>query len=177
MLASLLKFKGRLGRLRYFLTCLALGPVLVVAFVALMLVFGLHPGAGRAVNFKALGLAGVVVVPLWFWTSLSLQACRIRDIGWSPLWTILGVFGLGLIDRVLAMSVPALSIGHLHQITVLGVAVNLSFAGVLLFWPGGAGPVDGADADWTAEPPAPSPPRAAAFGAPAAVSGFGRRGL
>ena len=80
MLASIFGFKGRIGRIRYLLSLMALGPALVFAFVALMFAFGFHLG-DKAAMMKSIVLAALAVGPLWFWTSLSLQACRIRDIG------------------------------------------------------------------------------------------------
>ena len=183
MLSSLFGFKGRIGRLRYFVTCLVLGPALIAAFVALMLVTGFHPGAGKTANLMSIALAALVVVPAWLWTALSLQTCRIRDIGWNPLFVILGWFGLGVLDRLAAMADPALALGPLHQNTLFGVVINLAFAGVLLFWPGDNG--KGLEARWEeAFPAAPEPepvaaaPRVAAPYRPASgAPSFGRRGL
>ena len=184
MLSSLFGFKGRIGRLRYFTTCLVLGPALAAAFIALMLVTGFRAGAGMTANLMSLGLAALVVVPAWLWTSLSLQTCRIRDIGWNPLFVILGWVGLEVLDRLAAMGDPALALGPLHQNTLFGVVVNLGFAGVLLFWPGDDG--KGLEARWDgafpAEPepqqPVAAAPRVAAPYRPATgAPSFGRRGL
>jgi uncharacterized membrane protein YhaH (DUF805 family) len=183
MLDAIFSFSGRLNRIQYFLGLLGLG---VALFVTIMLFFafgGLSAVMGGAPKLGALALFALPVGAVWIWISLSLQARRIRDIGWNPLLVIGCWFAVGVLDRVVALAAPALAMPPLHQTTLLGGLINLAFAGALLFWPGG--PEDDfipmlaekAPARGRPPPAAPAAPAAPARSATPATAGFGRRGL
>jgi len=182
MLEALFSFHGRINRLRYFLSCLGLGVAIAAPFV---LIFGLmgHGGGGALIVMGLLALPALVA---FLWSSLSLQARRIRDIGWEPLYVIPGLFSVGIFDFLLAHVVPALSIGPAHHQTFIGLFVNICMGGVLLFWPGKSddGPAAVSRASRQApRPPSPSMPpisarTVASVASPApAGAGFGRRGV
>jgi uncharacterized membrane protein YhaH (DUF805 family) len=188
MLSNILGFGGRLGRLEYFLLCLALG--FATMLVVLAMVFGsaphLRPGIYNAPHHTPTALIVmllVIVLPIYLWFSLAFQAKRIRDIGWNPLHVILGWIGLMVLDRMVGMAVPALALGTGG--TLIGALLNLAMGGVLLFWPSGP-----ADTSWSEQvyhtgspaPEAPRPAMRSAAPAPSwtpapAPTGFGRRGL
>jgi uncharacterized membrane protein YhaH (DUF805 family) len=144
MLDFLFSFRGRIGRLRYFLGSMALSMPLVLMIVGIIGVV-VSAGGGKLplIPLLVMALFAVVSIPVFLYSSLSMQARRIRDIGWNPLYVIPAWIGVGVIDRLIAQAFPALSIGHLHFQTLPGLLLNLAFGLVLLFWPGG-GDVDSA---------------------------------
>ena len=182
MFGSVFGFKGRIGRVRYLLSCLGLGPALLIAFILLMFAFGFHPGDKAAVG-RAVGLAALIVAPVYFWAALSLQSCRFRDIGWSPAAVIVGWMGFNVLLQLLARASGHAGSAHTAVVALITLA-NLFMTGVLLFWPG-----QRLDRDYDdifggegAQPAPAAPVRLAprmpsAAGASAAPAGFGRRGL
>ena len=199
MLDSMFSFRGRIGRLQYFLRCLGLGGGVGAAAVLVMVVLVAARGpASLASALLPAGLLMLIAVPVFCWISFSLQARRIRDIGWSPVYVIPAWIAIGVIDQLVALSAPALGVGLLHRQTMVGILINLGLAGCLLFWPSRAD--DGAEpaepVDWgDPGPPAPataydaplrpaalvseaSPrPAAPAWNAAPVRPSFGRRGL
>jgi uncharacterized membrane protein YhaH (DUF805 family) len=185
-LSAVFSFRGRLNRIQYFLGSWALGTAIVVLLVVVVAsVVGMAGGGAldRAALLK-LGvtalLALLVIVPLYFWVSFSLQARRFRDIGWEPVFVIPAWIGLDIVDRVAVMGAPQIAVIHGMGISWFGLLLNLGLGGCLLFWPGRQ-PFDVASVFDDAPPPGqPAPPRVAA---PAqrpqnpVPAGFGRRGL
>jgi uncharacterized membrane protein YhaH (DUF805 family) len=193
MLEYVFSFRGRINRLQYFLGVLGLATTLVilalVAFFALL--GGRRPESLASVLLPA-ALFALVALPLFLWISLSLQARRLRDIGWNPIFVIPGVITFAVFDELIAMAVPALSISKLHHQTILGLLVSFGLGCCLLFWPGrDPNEVDLDDgASWPAPEPselgsgpspeptaAPARPAAPAWNAAPVRTGFGRRGL
>jgi len=185
MLGAIFSFRGRLNRIQYFLGCCGAGVGLVVL---LMIVGGLafaatggRSGPPSMITLAVVGLAMLVVVgPLYFWISFSLQARRFRDIGWEPVFVIPGWIGANVIDRLAVMGAPQIAIIPGAGISWLTVVVGLFFAGSLLFWPGRGSSADVAAVFDDVPPPersvAPAPAAPRWSPAPAAT-GFGRRGL
>lgn len=203
MLSAMFSFHGRIGRMQYFLRCMALGAaigvVVVIGCVSLIggggleaLRSGQAPAAGSLVLIALLAL---IALPAALWSSFSLQARRFRDIGWNPVVVIPAWIVVDLIDIIVAKAMPALAVGGEHQGTPIGGLVGLVLGGALLFWPGAGGgdetyapppleprdPVDRFRANPTPKPTpvrGPAPARAMApVQAAAPVTGFGRRGL
>jgi hypothetical protein len=124
------------------------------------------------------------MVPLFLWTSFALQAKRIRDIGWNPLYVIAGWIAAGVLDRIVVMITPSLEFDHLHQ-SAVGLSINLLMVGCLLFWPGGDFDAEERDREEAATPSQDHLQRAAAQPAARVMGsvrgatrpGFGRRGL
>lgn len=188
MLHNVLGFGGRLGRLEYFLACMALG--FLTSLLVLALVLGFRPhgesmaGVRETMPPGLLTMLLLVVLPFYLWFSLAFQAKRIRDIGWNPVLVLPGWIAVVAFGMIGAHAIPGLAL--------VGGLFNLGMALCLLFWPSrptgdgiwyggsyhGDLPDDGAD---RAPPPAPrpaaarTPPPAPAF--TPAPSGFGRRGL
>jgi uncharacterized membrane protein YhaH (DUF805 family) len=136
MIDFMFSFRGRIGRLRYFLSCLALTALLVVAAIV---VGGMAATGVAKANLGLLlpaGLLAIVVLPAFCYSSFSMQARRIRDIGWNPLYVIPAWIGVDVIDRLVAQAVPALSMGPKIHETLAGLLLNVAFGLVLLFWPG-----------------------------------------
>lgn len=122
----------------------------------------------------------------FLWITFTLQAMRIRDIGWKPIIVIPAWVLILAIDGFMAIKFPAWSAGKGHHQTIIGLLTNLGFYGVLLFWPSGpeTGSLSGLD-----EPPrrrdgssgAPRPVSVMASAPARQVRGpmrteFGRRG-
>lgn len=201
MFEALFSFRGRINRLRYFLSVLGLGMAAgLLAVVGVIMIAGhgdLRDNLGALATLGPLLLLALLILPVFLWISLSLQARRFRDIGWNPLYVIPAWIMADVIDFMLAKAVPALAIGKLHNQTLIGGLIGLVLSSALLFWPGRAGddPEAGAETRWP-EPSAPAERRPAAparsptpeprpapvarapMAQPAAIrTGFGRRGL
>jgi uncharacterized membrane protein YhaH (DUF805 family) len=189
MLETVFSFRGRINRLQYFASVVALGAALIVPVLVIGLGLLAHGGVGAKPPLATLALMGLfflLSIPPFLWVSFSLQARRFRDIGWNPLYVIPGWMVFQVFDRVLAQFVPALSIGPLHYQTWIGLLVSLTLGGALLFWPGRAedDAPPGIGASWLrpSEPTPAAPATTATYTpapSPAAASTprFGRRGL
>ncbi len=122
-LASLLfSFEGRVKRLRYFLTILAIMAVnMVGVFVVIMIIGGgaalISAGGGTTAEAGAFGLLaglGMMMVPalIWFgvniWIGIALEIKRIRDIGlhWA-FWFILFIPFIGGVFALLLFFLPS----------------------------------------------------------------------
>jgi uncharacterized membrane protein YhaH (DUF805 family) len=133
------------------------------------------------------GLLMIAVGIAAAWAGLALQARRFRDIGWNPLYVMPPLLTIGVFDALVARMSPALSVGPMHQQTIVGLLVNLAAGGCLLFWPshtdeGDDDPISRVQPTMPDEPaerePAPvARPAAPAWNAAPARAGFGRRGL
>jgi uncharacterized membrane protein YhaH (DUF805 family) len=191
MLAAVFSFRGRLNRIQYFLGSWGLGTAMVVLLVVLLasaggMVGGGTPGPAALVKLGVIALlALLVIVPIYFWISFSLQARRFRDIGWEPVFVIPAWIGAGIVDRLAVLGAPQIEVISGSGISWLGLLLNLGLAGCLLFWPGKP-PFDVASVFDDVPPPAqpmpagsvrPTVNQARPLAAPAAPAGFGRRGL
>ena len=185
MLETLFSFHGRINRLQYFGWGLALaGAMTALAIPLVVWMIAAHVAATPAV-----GLIALFIAPPLLWASFALQAKRFRDIGWNPLYVILGWIAIDAVDLLVAKTVPMLAVGALHTHTLIGALVNLILGGSLLFWPGRAddGSSNVAETDWSRPPeparevrPTPTAPaavRAPAWNAAPRQTGFGRLGL
>lgn len=187
MLAAVFSFRGRLNRLQYFLGSWGLGTVMIVLVVVILasvggMAGGGAPGPAALIRLGVVALLALLVIaPVYFWVSFSLQARRFRDIGWEPVFVIPAWIGAGIVDRLAVMGAPQLAVIDGSGVSWFGLLLNLGLAGCLLFWPGKK-PFDIA-AVFDDVPPAaqlsPSGPAAPAVATrtPTAPAGFGRRGL
>jgi uncharacterized membrane protein YhaH (DUF805 family) len=180
-MSYLFGFNARIGRLHYFLSTILLGVVITVMTfaVASTSLHGLAQGASLS-QMKG-PLIGIVL--MFALASFMLYSMRFRDIGWDPVCVIPLWIALVVVDRVIAAKIPAVSLGHDHPGTIVGVLVNLGLVLALLFWPSGAHETE--TPNFGAPPPrlpdAPLPRQEAATQAAsriARVAGgeFGRRG-
>jgi uncharacterized membrane protein YhaH (DUF805 family) len=131
MIDSLFCFRGRVGRLKFFLYGFIILPVaffLVLLILPALYVFGLHLNASRSTALMT------IVPPLagFLWMQLSLQAARIRDIGWKPGVIIPALLLIDVADLIVAYLFPALALETKH-FTALSEVVNAVFTIALLF--------------------------------------------
>src|SRR5579872_4579393 len=132
MLEVFFSFRGRIGRLSYFLRSLVLGGVLgvmLVASVVPIVMGGYPPRPGAAMGLIV--LCALLLVPA-LWSSFSLQARRFRDIGLDPVVVIPTWIAIQFVDALVATFTPSVSVGFAHH-TVVGLLVNLAASLGLLF--------------------------------------------
>jgi len=132
MIEILFGFGGRVTRLQFLLSCIA---VAAAGLLAGELAFGgLGPADGRdsgAPHF----ILSIAPLLLLFLCAASLQARRFRDMGWDPLYVIPGWIAINAIDRLVALQHPNLAMsGGFHQ-TLLGLIANGLLWAALLLWP------------------------------------------
>ena len=201
MLNIIFGFGGRVGRLEFFLFSLGLG---IVSVLLALLIFGavmphdlmtMDPASRKMALVRPVLITLLIVGPFFCWFSFALQAKRFRDMGWNPLFAILGWIGLMMVDKLVGIAVPSLAVGISHA-TPFGMLFNLGMCLCLWFWPsapGGAGATfdprifdenwAGAESARLLSPaaipqPAPAAPQPTSTPPPlAARPGFGRRGL
>lgn len=129
MLAAVFSFRGRVDRRQFFLGSLALGVVLALLAAMLISFVELPSRPTPAMVLEAVLL--VIAAPLAVWSALSLQARRMRDIGWEPL--------IGL-----PMWIGA--VGLAQSLPLLAVAFCVTMLAGLYAWPGrrgGSSPLTG----------------------------------
>jgi uncharacterized membrane protein YhaH (DUF805 family) len=137
MLGFLFGFNARLGRMHYFLATIALAIVMTaICFTIASYIFQNTPrGALRSESLMT--WPTLVAIAFFAWMTFTLQSMRIRDIGWDPVCVIPAWIAILIIDKLIAGKIPAWSLGHDHNGTVVGGLVNLGLILALLFWPGG----------------------------------------
>jgi uncharacterized membrane protein YhaH (DUF805 family) len=201
MLAAVFSFRGRINRLSYFLGSLGLGlAVIVVAVVVVLATVG--AGGIEALKADPLRVLPAVLLLLLlllpaFWIGFSLQARRIRDMGFNPALVIPGMIFYVAVDHALAAAMSGGAAVSASGHTLIYPFVSLAYSGALLFWPGkpsdAQAPTSWADNVKLPDPPAtprrspaptraPEPAPAPMFLAPvqarpAGPAPFGRRGL
>jgi uncharacterized membrane protein YhaH (DUF805 family) len=138
MLDFLFGFNARLGRVQYILA--NIGLAFVMAFICYAIVMNglVHfpSGTTRAqlsqLSWSTLGWPIICTAAFATWATFTIQAMRIRDIGWDPVLVIGGWIAVMIIDMILAKLV----LGPGQYGTIAGSIVNLVMTGILLFWPG-----------------------------------------
>ena len=149
MLGFFFGFNARLGRLQYFLASLGLGvgsaivaTVVVVALAAIPKMPGL-----------VLGGTIVVLIALFLWANVMLQAMRFRDIGWDPVCVIPGWIAAMVLDYVVAGRFPDYALPGSHHGTWVGALINLGLSIAMLFFPSGADDASSGGPSMTRTPP------------------------
>ncbi len=186
MLGFLFGFNARLGRLHYFLAGIVLAVLAtVVCFTIAANVFHQTPKGSTPSTILML-VPALCLLPVFLWATLTLQAMRIRDIGWRPAIVIPAWVLIAAIDAYVAAKFPAWSAGRGDHQTIVGLLTNVGFYSVLLFWPSGpeTGSLTGLDdpplrRDVSPERPrvVPAPAAAVASRMPSPMrTEFGRRG-
>lgn len=174
MLDMVFGFNARLGRLKFFLSSIALGVVNVLLFIPVVYyAYRSSLTQGMPISVSAtwpfLAFAGFYMV-----SSFVLAAMRIRDIGWDPVIVVSAWIAVLVIDWMIASKVPGLSLPK-HHGTIIGGLINFGLVLSLLFWPSG----DQATAPPRFDDFAPSEPSGATRRPAAAASDriarFGRR--
>ena len=133
MIDSLLCFRGRVGRLKFFLYSFVVLPAaffLALLILPILYVFGLHLSASKSTALMAVAppIAG------FLWMQLSLQAARIRDIGWKPGVIIPALLLIHVIDLIVAYLFPALALEP-KRFTLVSEVVYAGFTIAMLFTP------------------------------------------
>jgi uncharacterized membrane protein YhaH (DUF805 family) len=138
MLGFLFGFNARLGRMHYFLA--TIGLAVAMTAICFVIAFYVLPNIPRAMRSPAALLRAwptIAAIVFFGWATLTLQAMRIRDIGWDPVCVIPGWIAMIVVDNVVAGRIPAWSLGQGHDGTAVGALVNLVLFLALMFWPGG----------------------------------------
>lgn len=129
MLGNLLLFSGRMGRLQYFLWRVILVPILTALALRMLVV----PASGSPP--ESADWAGLLLVyGLSFWTGFSLEAARIRDIGWRPGLTIFGLLAINGVILAIDFSFPVWS-AQTHFFGIFSTVINSLAAGLFLLMP------------------------------------------
>jgi len=135
MLDQLFGLNARLGRLQYFLACIALGVAMAGVGFALAASGSIHVPRGSHLTWQMLSWPAASAVALFVLVMMTLQAMRVRDIGWDPVVVMAAWLAIVFVDAIVAAKVPGLAVGHDHYGTIVGSLVNLAMTGILLFWP------------------------------------------
>jgi uncharacterized membrane protein YhaH (DUF805 family) len=180
MLGFLFGFNVRLGRMHFFLGTIVLAVVMTaICFAIAGTVFQQMPRGFRPTEADLMTWPVVVAIVFFGFVTFTLQAMRIRDIGWDPVCVIPAWIAIMLVDSLIASKVPSWSLGQDHHGTVVGALVNLVLFGALLFWP--SGDYDQSTPSFSAPPRKPDEPVRRQSAAPeariaqATRAEFGRR--
>jgi uncharacterized membrane protein YhaH (DUF805 family) len=137
MLGFLFGFNARLGRMHYFLGTLALAAVTTAIFFVIARDVFQHTPRGMHPSIDLLTWPTIGVIAVFSWVTFTLQCMRIRDIGWDPVCVIPVWIALLIVDKLVAGTIPAWSLGHQHHGTIVGSLMNFALFLALLFWPSG----------------------------------------
>jgi uncharacterized membrane protein YhaH (DUF805 family) len=133
MLDLLFGLNARLGRLHYFLACIALGVAMTGVCFALVVSGGIHIPRGSHLTWQMLNWPAMAAVALFVLATVMLQAMRVRDIGWDPVVVMAGWLAITFVDVIIGAKLPDLA----NYATMVASIVNLVMTGILLFWPSG----------------------------------------
>jgi uncharacterized membrane protein YhaH (DUF805 family) len=138
MLGYLFGFNARIGRLHYFLA--SIGLAIVITGVIFAIASAAYHGNAKAIpmTVKQMQWPLIAVAAMFCLATLTLQSMRFRDIGWDPVCVIPGWIALMIVDYLIAIKIPAMSLGPEHDGTIVGALTNLGLFLALTFWPGGS---------------------------------------
>ena len=138
MLGFLFGFNARLGRMHFFLGTIVLALVMTaICFAIAATMFPQMPRGFRPTEADFMTWPVIVAIVFFGFVSFTLQAMRIRDIGWDPVCVIPGWIAAAIVDGMIAGKFPSWAIGQGHHGTMVGALINLVLFGALLFWPSG----------------------------------------
>ena len=135
MLASVFSFRGRINRLQYFLGNFAVGGALALLAGMLITFIELAPTSRPSLVMVWDAVFLVFAGPLALWSGVSLQARRLRDIGWEPL--IVMPIWVG----ALVLAGFAAQAGFAMSQAALASMISLAMLACLYGWPGRRGGV------------------------------------
>jgi uncharacterized membrane protein YhaH (DUF805 family) len=130
---------ARLGRLQFFFASVVLAIVMAMICFAMVMNGLVHFTKGirpEQMSWAMLGWPILGATAFFMLATFTLQAMRIRDIGWDPVIVIGGWIALMVIDVIVATKMPALALGPGQHTTAVSGLVNFAMTGILLFWPG-----------------------------------------
>jgi uncharacterized membrane protein YhaH (DUF805 family) len=138
MLDYVFGLNARLGRLQFFLASIALAVVMTVICFAIAANGLVHfpRGSQPQLSWEIMTWPIICAAAFFMLATFTLQAMRIRDIGWDPVCVIGGWIAIMIIDLIVATKMPSLALGSGHHATIVSSVVNLVMTGILLFWPG-----------------------------------------
>jgi uncharacterized membrane protein YhaH (DUF805 family) len=128
MLTAVFSFRGRINRLQYFLGSLTIGATLALLAAMLISFTQLAPTARPSLTMALDAVFLVLAAPLAIWSAASLQARRLRDIGWEPMIVIPMWVGVLLLAGFAAQA-------EVSQ-TALASLISLALLACLYGWPG-----------------------------------------
>lgn len=162
MLGFLFGLNARMGRLQFFLATIVLA-IVMTAICFFIAMFVLRHAAPTMMRPEELLQTPATIFAIVFFVaaSFTIQAMRIRDIGWDPVCVVPLWIAFMFVDRLLAAKFPGLAVGQEHQATVIGGLVNFVLMLILYFWPSGYADEDGSAPDTSARWSEPSRPSAA----------------
>lgn len=135
MLGYLFGFNARLSRMHYCLGIIGLAIVsTAVSFAIAGYAIRSNPG-GMFPSVGQMTWPEIVVGIAFVWASFTLQSMRIRDIGWDPVCVIPTWIAILIVDKLVAVKVPAWSLGQDQHGTVVGALFNIALMLALLCWP------------------------------------------
>ena len=138
MLGFLFGFNARLGRMHFFLGTIVLAVVMTaICFAIAGAVFQNMPRGVRPNEADLMTWPVIAAIVFFGLVTFTLQAMRIRDIGWDPVCVIPAWIAVMLVDGMVAGKFPSWSLGPDHHGTVVSALTNLVLFGALLFWPSG----------------------------------------
>jgi uncharacterized membrane protein YhaH (DUF805 family) len=135
MLASVFSFRGRINRLQYLLGNFAVGGALALPAWTLIGFTELAPTTRPSPTMALDAVLLVLAAPLAIWSAVSLQARRLRDIGWEPLIVLPMWVGTLVLAGFAAQAGFALSQAALASL------ISLALLACLYGWPGRRGGV------------------------------------
>jgi uncharacterized membrane protein YhaH (DUF805 family) len=133
MFDNLSLFSGRIGSLKFFLTGFIFLPVVMMVIILtmpLITVFVFHVDEPKKMGF----IIAIFFVAVFMWVFFSLQAARLRDIGWNPLMVIPAIIVVDLADLGVAYLFPSLT-GPGQHYTYASTVLDLALTAVMLFTP------------------------------------------
>jgi uncharacterized membrane protein YhaH (DUF805 family) len=138
MLGFLFGFNARLGRMHFFLGTIVLAVVMTaICFAIAATMFQQMPRGFNPTEADFMTWPVMIAIVFFGFVSFTLQAMRIRDIGWDPVCVIPGWFAAAIVDGMIAGRFPSWAIEQGHHGTMVGALINLVLFGALLFWPSG----------------------------------------
>ena len=130
MFASVFSFRGRINRLQYFLGNIAVGGALALLAGMLISFAELAPTWRPSLTMALDAVFLVFAGPLATWSAVSLQARRLRDIGWEPMIVLPMWLGVVLLAGFAAQAGLAVSQAALASL------ISLAMLACLYGWPG-----------------------------------------
>jgi uncharacterized membrane protein YhaH (DUF805 family) len=137
MLGFIFGFNARIGRLHYLFATLALAVVMTAISFAIANYAIQHAPRGVRPTFEMMAWPVIAAGFIFCFATFTLQAMRIRDIGWDPVCVIPAWIAIIIVDSVVAGRFPVWSLGVEHRGTIVGALTNLVMFGCMMFWPGG----------------------------------------
>ncbi|RUM18039.1 hypothetical protein EFQ99_33575 [Rhizobium vallis] len=170
-------FRGRLRRLHYLAACCVLSLVVGCIIAGGFWIMRPPPGSGQVMRAGTTLL--ILAIPMLpsFWIGFSIQAARIRDIGWNPAILIAASLAIQAAAYLVPLLMPEGT--TVEIIAKVAKAANIAYGLGLLFLPSNFHVPDSPSFDEQPTPTRPERVEASPARRLPSRSGatFGRRGL